>query len=151
MHRADGRSFWQHSPAIYVLHRIILTNVESQISHKFPDLGYPFSTTNGILYCEEGQPLLLEYFITFIRCIRQNGEASVRIHQHLCVALYHFDWCWVSNFTLISRFGVPSQHNKWEPSDKRVVRLCKQCWVEPSKIASGIQAEIETALPQLYV
>ena len=71
MHKADGRSFQQNSPAIYVLDCIISTNVDSQISHKLPDLGFPPAP-----YGKERQPLLMESFKTFLRCIGQMWGAS---------------------------------------------------------------------------
>ena len=37
----------------------------SQIVHEMPELGYPLSTANGMVYYKQRQPLLLEHFITF--------------------------------------------------------------------------------------
>ena len=87
----------------------------AQVAHKMPDLGYPLSTANGMLYYKERQPLLLEYFITFLRCIRQIGGAS---EQHLPAPYvsHHviFHQVQLSNGTQNARFGVPSQYGKWD-------------------------------------
>ena len=50
--------------------------VSSQFVHKMPDFWYPLSMTNEILYYNEGHPLLMKCFKTFLRCIMQMGDAS---------------------------------------------------------------------------
>ncbi len=50
--------------------------VSSQFVHKMPDFWYPLSMTNEILYYNEGQPLLMKCFKTFLRCIMQLRDAS---------------------------------------------------------------------------
>ena len=51
--------------------------VSSQFVHKMPDFLYPLSMTNEILYYNEGQPLLMKCFKTFLRYIMmQLRDAS---------------------------------------------------------------------------
>ena len=87
------------------------TDVDSQIVHKMPDLGYPFRTTNGMLYCKKKQPWLLECFKTVPRYIRQKGGASDSINQlHILSHCVIFCLGRLSNCTQNVRFGVPSQN-----------------------------------------
>ena len=53
--------------------------VGSQIAHKMPHFGYPLSTENWMLNCNERQPLSMKYFKIFLRGIKQVGWASMCI------------------------------------------------------------------------
>ena len=56
-------------------HHVIFTTVDSQITHKMADLGYPLSTANEMLYSKERHSLLLTCFKTFLICVRQIVDA----------------------------------------------------------------------------
>ena len=47
--------------------------VDCQIAHKMLDFGYLPSVENVMLYCKERQPLLMECFKAFLRCIWKMG------------------------------------------------------------------------------
>ena len=61
--------------------RWISVKNNSQISCKMPDFMYPLCTENGMLYCTERHPLLMECFIIFLRCIRMIGRASDSVYK----------------------------------------------------------------------
>ena len=53
------------------------TKVNSQISPKMTDFRYPLSAANAILYYDVRDPLLMTFFITCLRCMRQmKGDSD---------------------------------------------------------------------------
>ena len=60
----------------FVGHTVLFpTQVNSQISHKMRDFRDPRSAANGIQYCENGHPLLMKCFKSFLICISKIGGA----------------------------------------------------------------------------
>ena len=51
-------------------HHVVSVGNYYQTSCKISNFGHPISTKNGILYYKERQPLVLEYFKTFLSCMR---------------------------------------------------------------------------------
>ncbi len=78
-------SFWWHFQAFYCSYHAISSKVESQIVLKIPDFGYPLCTRSGIPCYEERHPLLLKYFITFLRHTQKVRGASDTIYNALRV------------------------------------------------------------------
>ena len=68
-----GRDLWHHLQVPYCSYHVISAEVGSQIANKMSNLRYPLIAGNLMLYNEKRRPLLLKYFITFIRCIRKMG------------------------------------------------------------------------------
>ena len=66
------------------------TKVGTQIWHKMPELGYPLSKWNGVIYHKERYPLLLKCFIPFLRCMKNMGGKSGRIYASLMVYTISF-------------------------------------------------------------
>ena len=69
MYRNIYRSPRQQKQAPYAEPWVISTKNNSQFSFKISDLGHPLSNENVMLGCKAIHPLLIECFITFIRCI----------------------------------------------------------------------------------
>ena len=66
-------------------HHIISVKNNFQISGKMLDFRYPLSTKYGVRCCNERHPLLLKYFINFLRCIWMAGQASNSICRPIMV------------------------------------------------------------------
>ena len=62
MYKEDEGKFWQHLCAPYGGHWVISAEIDPQIAHKIPDLGYPLCTEKGIMYCNNRYLLLLNRF-----------------------------------------------------------------------------------------
>ena len=65
------------------LTEIFSTKVDSQNAHEMPSFKYPLSTENWMILYNERQPLLMQCFKTFSRCIRQMGGASLCVLRPL--------------------------------------------------------------------
>ena len=65
----------------------------------------------GVLYNKERQPLLLKWFITFLRCIIKVGRAS----ESICKAPSYPCHAFSANVdSQNARFGIHSQQRKWD-------------------------------------
>ena len=85
--------------------------VDSKIVRKILDSGYPLSTENVMMHCEERHPLLMKYFKTFLRRIGQVGGASRCIFQSFYGSNHvMFNQGWLSNYSQNARFWVPAQY-----------------------------------------
>ena len=75
MHIADGRCFWQNLFTTYGCHPDI--SHRWQLSNYFQKVrfGYTLNTANALLNCEVRHILLMNYFKTLSRCIKQKGCA----------------------------------------------------------------------------
>ena len=80
--------------------------VGSQIAHKMSDLGYPIIMGNGMLGYKVWYPLLLDWVISYFRCVRQIGGTFSSIHKSLIVHCFYPGW--LSSCTQNDRFWVPS-------------------------------------------
>ena len=91
------------------------TKVSSQFVHKMSDFWYPLSMTNEILCYNEGQPLLMKCFKTFLRYIMQLRDSSRGISLPL------------------TGHSVPSQPTL----TLKLHTKCQSCWY-PLNMANGM-------------
>ena len=68
----------------------VLEKTYSQIAYTISDFRFLLCTRNWMLCCKERHPLLLECFITFLRCIIMIGRASDIIKKLLMVYTVSF-------------------------------------------------------------
>ena len=84
MYTKDWKRLWQYVRDHYGQHSIFSTEKHSQVSSKITNLRHHISKGNVILCRKDRHPLLLKYFITFLRYIRMIG----RDHGILWKTLY---------------------------------------------------------------
>ena len=70
--------------------------------------GHQISLRNGILYCKDIHPMLLESFPTSLGCIRMFGRTSDRISSPLIIVTEYFVQKLPSNFKQIHLVGAPN-------------------------------------------
>ena len=83
MYKNDGKSVCQHIPFPYGQHGVLSTKDNYQISSKITNFVYKISSRNDMPCHNEGYPLLLDCFITILRCIRMIGRVSASIERSL--------------------------------------------------------------------
>ena len=93
----------------YGPHGVISATNNSQIWCKMSASRHPLCTEIGMLCHKERHTLLLECFITFLRCMRMNGRASVSIYMPLMVHTVSFILKTPLNFHVrqCQRLGTP--------------------------------------------
>ena len=87
----DALSWWYLRASLCIflplmgLTKTCPTNVHSQNAHKMPNFKYPIGTENGTILYNERHTLLMKWFRTFLRCMRQIEGASLCILLPLMV------------------------------------------------------------------
>ena len=105
----------QHIQAPYGQAWIISAKNYSQTSGKISYFGHPFSTGKGMLCCKETHTLMLECFITFLRCIWMLTGSSGSIYKHRMAKSVLFLPKTTIKFQENIRNWAPSQH--WKGDD----------------------------------
>jgi len=85
-----GRAFGSIYQPLIVYIISFLPKNNTQILCKISDFRHPVSIGNGMMFCKEMHPLLLECFITFLRCVRMTGRAFDDICMTLMVHITSF-------------------------------------------------------------
>ena len=88
--------------------------------------GYPFNMGNGMMCYKERYPLLLEWFITFIGCIKVIGGA---LHTNHCCSLCYFYQEWALNCREKSIFGYLLITGNGMPCCKKRYPLLFECLI----------------------
>ena len=83
MYKDGWKSLWGHIWARNGLQCVISVNSKSHISCKIAVFRYPLSKGNVMLCYKERHPLLLDYFIPFLKCIRMVGRATSSLYESL--------------------------------------------------------------------